>query len=89
MNMTKTKIAILGSDNSHAERFPEVLNVSSHPDYWEDSNATVHAIWGEDDARTREVAEKVSIPNVASSPRRSGRRRQHRIRGLATRRTAP
>ena len=30
--------------------------------------ATAHAIWGEDDARTREVAEKVSIPNVASSP---------------------
>ncbi len=66
--MTKTKIAILGSDNSHAERFPEILNVSSHPDYWEDSNATVHAIWGEDDTRTREVAAKVSIPNVASSP---------------------
>ncbi len=68
MTMTTTKIAILGSDNSHAERFPEILNVSSHPDYWEDSNATVHAIWGEDDARTREVAEKVSIPKVASSP---------------------
>ena len=68
MNMTKTKIAILGSDNSHSERFPEILNVSSHPDYWEDSSATVHAIWGEDDARTREVAEKFSIPKVASSP---------------------
>ena len=66
--MTNTKIAILGSDNSHAERFPEILNVPSHPDYWVDSNATVHAIWGEDDARTREVADKVSIPNVASTP---------------------
>jgi len=63
-----TKIAILGSDNSHAERFPEILNVKSHPDYWADSDATVHSIWGEDDERTGEVAEKVSIPNIASSP---------------------
>ncbi len=66
--MTDTKIAILGSDNSHAERFTEILNVPSHPDYWMDGKATVHAIWGEDAARTREVAKKVSIPKVASSP---------------------
>lgn len=63
-----TKIAILGSDNSHAERFPEILNVQSHPDYWAGSDATVHSIWGEDDSRTLEVAEKVSIPNIGSSP---------------------
>jgi len=62
------RIAFLGSDNSHAEKFPEILNVEGHPDYWADSGARVQAIWGEDPQRTAEVARKVKIPVVASTP---------------------
>ena len=38
------------------------------PTIWAGSDVTVETIWDEDDERTREVAEKVSIPNIASSP---------------------
>ena len=62
------KIGILGSDNSHAERFPEILNVEGHPDYWPDSGARVWSIWGEEPERTAQVAEKVKIPVIASTP---------------------
>jgi len=62
------RIALLGSDISHAVKFSEILNVEEHPDYWADSGARVHAIWGEDPKRTAEVARQVKIPVVASTP---------------------
>ena len=40
------KIGILGSDNSHAERFSELLNLPEHPNFLADSDAQVVAIWG-------------------------------------------
>ena len=62
------KIGLIGSDNSHVERFSEILNLEDHPSYWSDSGGQVWAIWGEDLERTREGAANGSIPVVASSP---------------------
>ena len=62
------KIGFLGSDNSHVERFSEILNLERHPSHWPDSGARVWAIWGEDAVRTREGAANGGIPVVASSP---------------------
>ena len=64
------KIGFLGSDNSHVERFGEILNLEAHPSYWPDSGAQVWAIWGEDPERTREGAANAGIPVVADSPER-------------------
>ena len=62
------KIGLLGSDNSHAERFSEILNVEDHPSYWAGSGAHVRAIWGPDPERTAEAAANGQIPVVADSP---------------------
>ena len=62
------KVGLIGSDNSHVERFTEILNLDDHPSYWKNSNAAVWAIWGEDEARTREAASAGQIPVIASSP---------------------
>jgi len=62
------KIGLLGSDNSHAERFSEILNVEDHPSYWSDSGARIWAIWGPDAERTREAAANGHIPVVADGP---------------------
>jgi predicted dehydrogenase len=62
------KIGLLGSDNSHAERFSEILNVKDHPSYWSDSGARVWAIWGPDSERTSEAAANGQISVVADGP---------------------
>ena len=62
------RIGLIGSDNSHVERFTEILNLEEHPAYWPDSGANVWAIWGDDAALTAEEARKGRIPVVASSP---------------------
>ena len=62
------RIGLIGSDNSHVERFTEILNLEEHPAYWPESGATVWAIWGDDEALTSEEARKGRIPVVASSP---------------------
>ena len=62
------KIGFLGSDNSHVERFSEILNLEGHPSHSPESGARVWAIWGEDPERTREGAANGDIPVVASSP---------------------
>ena len=62
------RVGLIGSDNSHVERFTEILNLEEHPAYWPESGAAVHAIWGDDEALTTEEARKGRIPVVASSP---------------------
>ena len=62
------KIGLLGSDNSHVERFSEILNVEDHPSYWPGSGARIWAIWGPDPERTREAAANGQIPVVADGP---------------------
>ena len=41
------KIGFLGSDNSHVEKFCEILNLSNHEKFWSNSGAKVTGIWGE------------------------------------------
>jgi predicted dehydrogenase len=62
------RIGIVGSDNSHAQRFPELTNLEDWPAEKHVEGAKVVAIWGRDDARTQEVAEAANIPNIVSDP---------------------
>lgn len=62
------KIGILGSDNSHAERFSELLNLPDHPRFWADADARVVAIWGQDPARTQQVAQQNRIETIVDEP---------------------
>ena len=61
------KIGLLGY-SSHAERFPEILNLEGHPDFWPDSGAHIWAIWEPDAERAARAAEYGGIDVVASSP---------------------
>ena len=61
-------IGILGSDSSHCEIFPAMINMPDHPDHITDSGARVAAIWGEDPHHTAEVASKAGIESAMSSP---------------------
>jgi len=62
------KIGILGSDNSHAERFSELLNLPEHPNFLADAHAQVVAIWGQEPARTQQVAQQNRIATVVDDP---------------------
>ena len=62
------KIGILGSDNSHAERFAEVLNLPEHSSFLPDADARVVAIWGEEAARTQQVAQQNRIATIVDEP---------------------
>jgi predicted dehydrogenase len=61
-------IGLLGSDNSHAERFSELLNCPDHPHYLAAADARIVAIWGEDAARTAQVAEQGKIARIVDEP---------------------
>ena len=61
-------IGLLGSDNSHADRFAELLNLVEHPHYNAAADACVSAIWGEDAARTAQVAEQNQIATIVDEP---------------------
>ena len=62
------RIGILGSDNSHADRFSEIINRSDHPAYLPDSGAKVVAIWGQEAERTQQVATNGRIDTVVATP---------------------
>jgi predicted dehydrogenase len=62
------KIGILGSDNSHADRFSEILNLPEHPSYLPDSGAQVVAIWGQEAERTQQVAQNGKIVTIVENP---------------------
>jgi predicted dehydrogenase len=62
------KIGILGSDNSHADRFSEILNLPDHPSYLPDSGAEVVAIWGQEAERTQQVAQNSQIATIVENP---------------------
>jgi len=61
-------IGLLGSDNSHAERFSELLNCPDHPNYLPDADARIVAIWGQDAARTTEAAANGKIETIVDEP---------------------
>lgn len=62
------KIGLLGSDNSHADRFAELLNLPDHPRYFADADARVTAIWGQEEARTTQVAVQNQIETIVDKP---------------------
>lgn len=62
------KLGLLGSDNSHAERFSELLNLPEHPNFLPDADAQVVAIWGEDPTRTQQVAQQNRIATIVEEP---------------------
>lgn len=62
------RIGILGSDNSHADRFSEILNRSDHRAYLPNSDAKVVAIWGQEAERTQQVAANGLIDTVVAAP---------------------
>lgn len=57
------RIGIVGSDNSHAIAYSKLTNI----DRCVGDRAQVTTIWGEDEARTAEVAEKGNIPEIVTS----------------------
>lgn len=62
------RIGILGSDNSHADRFSEILNRSDHAAYLPNSGAKVVAIWGQEAERTQQVANNGKIDTIVAQP---------------------
>lgn len=67
--MSIIRIGIVGSDNTHAQRFPELTNIPEAPPERRVEGAQVVAIYGHDPARTREVAEAARIPKIVDDPR--------------------
>lgn len=57
------RIGIVGSDNSHAIAYSKLANI----DQAVGDRARVTAIWGEDTARTSEVAQQGDIPEIVTS----------------------
>lgn len=62
------RIGIVGSDNSHAQRFPEHINLDTPPSGFKVSGARVVCIWGEDRRRTEEVARAGNIDEIVEDP---------------------
>lgn len=62
------RIGILGSDNSHADRFSEILNLPNHAAYLPDSGARIVAIWGQEAERTQQVATNNGIDTIVANP---------------------
>lgn len=58
------RLGIIGSDNSHAEAFGVLANVGDSAGRRIPDVQVTH-IYGTDEARTREVAERAKIPNIA------------------------
>lgn len=63
------RIGIVGSDNSHAERFPELTNLPDQPADKHVDGAQVVALFGLDPVRTEQVATKTRIPKIVSDPK--------------------
>jgi len=63
------RIGIVGSDNSHAERFPELTNLPERPAEQRVEGAQVVALFGLEEKRTQEVAQKTRIPKIVSDPK--------------------
>ena len=58
------KIGIVGSDNSHAIAYSKLINV----DRIMGNDVQVVGIWGQEPARTKEVATEGQIPSIVDSP---------------------
>ena len=62
------KIGFLGSDNSHVEKFCEILNLNNHEKFWAESGVKVTGIWGEDNELTKKMASYGKFKNIVTTP---------------------
>lgn len=62
------RIGILGSESSHAERFSELLNLPAHPHFLSNTEARIVALWGQETARTQQVADQNRIETIVDDP---------------------
>lgn len=62
------RIGIIGSDNSHAERFSELANIEEKRGGEKYPECKVVGIFGLEEARTKEVAERGRIEYIAEKP---------------------
>jgi len=62
------KIGFLGADNSHVEKFCEILNLRHHQKFWPESGVRVTGIWGDDSELTKKMAAYGEIENIEPSP---------------------
>lgn len=60
------RLGIIGSDNSHADRFSQLANLENGVDGQKIEDVKVTHIYGTDPGRTKEVAENGKIPNIVS-----------------------
>ena len=58
------RIGLIGSQNSHADAYASLINLQDAGKMY--GTVRVTHIWGEEDARTKEVAEKCKIPNIVA-----------------------
>jgi predicted dehydrogenase len=63
------RIGMVGSDNSHAIAFSRLCNLPKDEDGLHVGGARVTHLFGLDDARNREVAEKGRIPAIVADPK--------------------
>ena len=63
------RIGIIGSDNSHAEIFSKMLNIPDENGEYAYPDARVVAIYGAEEARTKEVAENGKIETIVNDPK--------------------
>jgi predicted dehydrogenase len=62
------RIGLLGSDNSHADRFSEIINLPEHTAFLPNADAQIVAIWGQEPERTKQVATNGHIATIVSAP---------------------
>ena len=60
------RLGIIGSDNSHAEAFSSLANLDGGEKGLKIPDVQVTHIYGTDEKRTQEVAEKCKIPNIVT-----------------------
>src|SRR6476620_3117646 len=57
------RIGLVGTDNSHADDFLQLLNEAGrHPGF------RIVALWGDDPARTRDLARRFAVADVVAAP---------------------
>lgn len=58
------RIGIVGSQNSHSKAYAELINLKDAGKQY--GTVRVTHLWGEEEAQTKEVAEKCAIPNIVT-----------------------
>ncbi|MBX3015362.1 MAG: Gfo/Idh/MocA family oxidoreductase [Caldilineaceae bacterium] len=62
------RIGMLGSDNEHAARYTELLNLPDHPHFLAHTDARVVALWGQEQLQTQAIAQENQIDTMVDDP---------------------